>query len=141
LFADRLALLCGAGLSMAPPSSLPSAAALAYKAKQKYDATYGAERPPLPESIDDQTEYFFQRDELATVYLRTYVDRDAFAAQPNSGHFAAADLLLTGAITTAASTNVDMLIETAGNMLFGQVGAGVSRARVAALAPNISPLL
>jgi hypothetical protein len=141
LFADRLALLCGAGLSMAPPSSLPSAAALAHKAKLKYDATYGADRPPLPESIDDQAEYFFQRGELATVYLRTYIDHDAFAAEPNSGHFAAADLLLTGAITTAASTNVDMLIETAGNRLFGQVGAGVSRTRIAALAPNISPLL
>jgi len=52
LFADRLALLCGAGLSMAAPSSLPSAAALAWKAKQKYDATYGPDRDPLPELID-----------------------------------------------------------------------------------------
>jgi hypothetical protein len=32
LYAARLALLCGAGLSMAPPSSLPSAASLAVKA-------------------------------------------------------------------------------------------------------------
>lgn len=141
LFADRLALLCGAGLSMAPPSSLPSAAALAWKAKQKYDATYGADRGPLPESIDDQAEFFFQRGELTSVYLRTYVDRDAFAAEPNSGHLAAADLLLTGAITTAVSTNVDTLIETAGNMLFGQVGTGVSRARVAALPSDVAPLL
>lgn len=141
LFADRLALLCGAGLSMAMPSSLPSAATLAWKAKQKYDATYGAERDPLPASIDDQAEFFFNRGELTNVYLRTYVDHDAFAAEPNSGHFAAADLLLTGAITTAVSTNVDTLIETAGNMLFGHVGAGVARARVAALAPDISPLL
>jgi hypothetical protein len=141
LFADRLALLCGAGLSMAAPSSLPSAAALAWKAKQKYDATYGADRDPLPDSIDDQAEFFFQRGELASVYLRTYVDHDAFAAEPNSGHFAAADLLLTGAITTAVSTNVDTLIETAGNMLFGQVGAGVSRARVAALPGEVAPLL
>lgn len=141
LFADRLALLCGAGLSMAAPSSLPSAAALAYKAKQKYDATYGADRDPLPESIDDQAEFFFQRGELATVYLRTYIDHDAFAAEPNSGHFAAADLLLTGAIATAVSTNVDTMIETAGNMLFGHVGVGVSRTRVAALAPDVSPLL
>ncbi len=81
------------------------------------------------------------RGGLATVYLRTYIDQDAFAAEPNSGHFATADLLLTGAITTAVSTNVDTLIETAGNMLFGRVGAGVSRAHVAGLAPSISPLL
>lgn len=141
LLSDRLALLCGAGLSMAAPSSLPSAATLAWRAKQKYDATYGTDRAPLPESIDDQTEFFFQRGELATGYLRTYIDKDAFAAEPNSGHFATADLLLTGAVTTAVSTNVDTLIETAGNMLFGHVGVGVSRARVAALAPDVSPLL
>lgn len=141
LFAERLALLCGAGLSMAAPSSLPSAAALAWTAKRKYDATYGADRDPLPDSIDGQAEFFFQRGELATVYLRTYIDGNAFAAEPNSGHFSAADLLLTGAITMAVSTNVDTLIENAGNMLFGQVGAGVSRARVAGLAPDISPLL
>lgn len=141
LLADRLALLCGAGLSMAAPSSLPSAAALAWQAKQKYDATYGSDRDPLPELIDDQAEFFFQRGELATGYLRTYIDKDAFAAEPNSGHFATADLLLTGAFTTAVSTNVDTLIETAGNMLFGQVGTGVTRAQVAGLAPDVSPLL
>lgn len=104
LFADRLALLCGAGLSMAPPSSIPSAATLAGKAKQKYDSTYGTSRPALAESIDDQTEFFFQRGELADVYLRSYIDHDAFAAEPNDGHFAAADLLLTGGIGTAVST-------------------------------------
>lgn len=141
LFANRLALLCGAGLSMAAPSSLPSAAALAARAKEKYDATWGAGRPPLPISIDEQAQYFFERGELETVYLRSYVDRDSFAAQPNSGHFAAADLLLTGAITTAITTNVDTLIETAGNMLFGHVGAGVTRAQVAGLPPGKSPLL
>jgi hypothetical protein len=70
LFADRLALLCGAGLSMAAPSNLPSAALLARKAKVKYDATYGGSRPPLPDSIDEQAEFFFARGELATVYLR-----------------------------------------------------------------------
>jgi len=141
LFADRLALLCGAGLSMASPSSVPSAATLAWRAKQKYDANYGTTRPPLPESIDDQAEFFFQRGELADVYLRTYVDHDAFAGEPNDGHLAAADLLLTGGVGTAVSTNVDTLIETAGNLLFGHVGVGVSRDQVAALPPTKSPLL
>lgn len=141
LFADRLALLCGAGLSMAAPSSVPSAAALAWNAKQKYDATHGAARPPLANSIDDQAEFFFQRGELANVYLKSYIDHDAFAGVPNDGHFAAADLLLSGGIGTAISTNVDTLIEAAGNLLFGHVGAGVSRDKVAALPANRSPLL
>lgn len=141
LTAERLALLCGAGLSMAPPSSVPSAAWLAEKARLKYSAIHGNGRPSLPDSIDEQAEFFFRRGELGTVYLRTYIDHDTFAVEPNSGHFATADLLLTGAITTAVSTNVDTLIETAGNMLFGQIGSGVSRAQVSAFAPNISPLL
>ncbi|NSZ56563.1 hypothetical protein FY145_00570 [Agrobacterium tumefaciens] len=141
LFADRLALLCGAGLSMAAPSSVPSAATLAWKAKQKYDATHGASRLPLAESIDDQAEFFFQREELANVYLKSYIDHDAFAGVPNDGHFAVADLLLTGGIGTAVSTNVDTLIEAAGNLIFGHVGAGVSRDKVAALPANRSPLL
>ena len=118
---------------MASPSCLPSAAALAWRAKQKYDATYGGDRDPLPATIDAQAEFFFQRGELSTVYLHTYIDHDAFAAAPNSGHFAVADLLLIGAITTAASTNVDTLIENAGNMLFGQIGMGVSRTAKAPL--------
>src|ERR1700741_3497737 len=111
LLNDRLALLAGAGLSMAPPSSLPSAAALAAAAKHKYDAMYGAARAPLAEGVEDQAEFFFQRGELATVYFRTLVDQNAFAGQPNAGHFAVADLLLVRAIQTGVTTNVDTLIE------------------------------
>jgi hypothetical protein len=51
LHADRLALLCGAGLSMADPSNLPNAPQLASEAKRKHDAQYGATRPPLPAGI------------------------------------------------------------------------------------------
>ena len=141
ILADRLVFLCGAGLSMAPPSSIPNAATLAASAKIKYDATYGINRSPLPELIDAQAQFFFQRGELSTVYLRTYIDHDVFSAPPNAGHFAAADLLLIQGFKTAVSTNVDMLIETAGHMLNGQVGVGVSRAAVSRLPPEKSPLL
>jgi hypothetical protein len=141
LLNDRLALLAGAGLSMAPPSSLPSAAALAASAKHKYDATYGATRPPLAAFVEDQAQFFFQRGELATVYFRTLIDQNAFAGQPNSGHYATADLLLVRAIQTAVTTNVDTLIETAGQFLFGQIGVGIDGHGVAALPPDTSPLL
>lgn len=141
LLADRLTLLAGAGLSMASPSSLPSAAALAAKAKQNYDATYVPTRPPLAADIEKQAEFFFQRGELATVYLRTLIDKDAFAGQPNPGHYAAADLLLVRAIQTAVTTNVDTLVETAGQMLHGQIGAGIDAIGVAALLPDTAPLL
>jgi hypothetical protein len=141
LLNNRLALLCGAGLSMSAPSLLPSAAAIAAKAKAKYDETYGADRPPLPETIDEQAEFFFGRGELASVYLRSYIDPDAFSKPPNAGHFAIADLLLIGGIVTGVSTNVDTLVETAGNMLFGKVGAGVDRATLVQLPPGRSPFL
>lgn len=140
-YADRLALLCGAGLSMAPPSNLPSAAQLATEAKRKYDAQYGPTRRPLPPGIEDQAEYFFQRGELGTVYLRTLIDPHAFAGHPNGGHIAVADLLLVRAIQVGVSTNVDTLIETAGNMLFGRVGAAIDKNSVATLPPDTAPLL
>ncbi len=141
LLNDRLALLCGAGLSMAPPSSLPSAAVLAKAAKDKYDAKYGMTRDPLPEDVEDQAEYFFLRGDLPTVYLRSLIDLNAFAGPPNPGHYAVADLLLVRGIQAGVTTNVDVLIETAGQLLFGQVGVGIDGAHVAALPPDCAPLL
>ena len=141
LLNDRLALLAGAGLSMDPPSCLPSAATLAASAKQKYDATYGTVRPPLATDIEDQAEFFFQRGELGTVYFRTLIDHNAFAGRPNPGHYAVADLLLVRAIQTAVTTNVDTLVETAGQLLFGEISAGIDGHGVAALPPDTSPLL
>jgi hypothetical protein len=141
LHADRLAMLCGAGLSMAPPSNLPSAAHLAAEAKRKHDARYGPPHPPLPTGIEEQAEYFFQRRELGTVYLRTLIDTHTFAGHPNAGHAAVADLLLVRAFQVGVSTNVDTLIEIAGAMLFGRVGAAIDRNAAAALLPDTAPLL
>ena len=141
LIAERLALLCGAGLSMAQPSSIPSAAQLAASAKQQYDAQFGPEREPLPESINDQAQLFFARNELYTIYLRYLVDSHAFSSQPNLGHYAIADLLLVRGISTAVSTNVDLLIEISGNMLNGQIAVGITRDEVARMRPALSPLL
>ena len=38
LMSGRLAILAGAGLSMAPPNNLPSAARIATLAKERYDS-------------------------------------------------------------------------------------------------------
>lgn len=138
LLAERLVLLAGAGLSMAPPSSLPSAARIAQRAKQKYDGIHG---PGLPVGIEDQAEFFFQRGELASVYFRTLIDAHAFAAPPNEGHAAIADLMLVKGIKLAVTTNVDVLVETAGQMLFGQVEVGLDGMEVAGLPAGVSPLL
>ncbi|MFI4999880.1 MAG: SIR2 family protein, partial [Reyranellales bacterium] len=114
---------------------------IAAAAKQKYDATYGVARPPLAPGIEDQAEFFFQRNELATVYFGKLVDRNAFAGEPNVGHAAVADLLLVGGIQTGVTTNVDCLIETAAQLLHGQIGIGIDGASVAALGVDVAPLL
>jgi hypothetical protein len=141
LLAERLAIFAGAGLSMAPPSNLPSAWTLAQKAKQKYTAQYGGARPPLSDNIEEQAEYFFQRGELPTVYLATLIDRNAFASRPNEGHYAIADLMLSRALQTVVTTNVDTLVESAGVFLFGQVEVGIDGHAVAALPPTVIPML
>jgi hypothetical protein len=141
LLAERLAIFAGAGLSMAPPSNLPNAWTLAQKAKNKYGAQYGSARPPLSDDIEEQAEYFFQRGELPTVYLATLIDRNAFAGRPNQGHYAIADLMLSRALQTVVTTNVDTLIESAGVFLFGQIEVGVDGLGVAALPPSVTPML
>lgn len=141
IFASRLVLLCGAGLSMSSPSNLPSAAALAATAKRKYAARFGATRSPLADGIEEQAEFFFKSGDLGTLYLKAFIDADAFASPFNEGHSAVADLLLTGSACTAVSTNVDTLIESAGHALFGEIGCGIDRETVAGLPNDVSPLL
>jgi|GEM_PF-567937 len=137
---NRLVLLAGAGLSMAAPSNLPSAAKIAQDAKTEYDARYGGIRPPLPLAIEEQANQFFDAGELG-VYLKEYVDQDVFAAQPNAGHVAVADLLLSQGLQAAVTTNVDILIETAGQGLMGQVFTGIEGSAVAAPPGGAAPLL
>lgn len=136
----RLALICGAGLSMSPPSNIPSAQALANRAKAKYDATHGAEADPLPAGIEQQAAFFYQANRLADYYFRTLIGVNSFSAEPNAAHFAVADLLLTGAADIAISTNVDRLIETAGMSLEGHIENAIDRERAAAAAPG-TPIL
>ena len=137
---NRLVLLAGAGLSMAPPSNLPSAAKIAADAKVEYDARYGGLKPSLPPGIEAQAQLFFENGELG-VYLKEFVDQDVFAGRPNEGHAAVADLLLSHGLQAAVTTNVDVLIETAGQLLFGQVFTGIDGNAVAAPPGDAAPML
>ena len=139
--ADRLAVLCGAGLSMERPSNIPSAGTLAAKVGERYATDYGNDRVRLPTDLGAQAEYFFDRGELETVFLRRYIDFDSFAAPPNRGHYALADLTLTLNVQVVVTTNVDSLVESAGLNLYGTVAAGVETAALAALPPDRPPLL
>lgn len=137
---NRLVLIAGAGLSMAAPSNLPSAAKIAEDAKAEYDGRYAGLKPPLPVGIEEQAQLFFTNHELG-VYLTEFVDQDVFAGCPNQGHVAVADLLLSNGFRAAVTTNVDVLIETAGQSLLGQVFTGIDGTSVASPPGGAAPLL
>ncbi len=126
---------------MAEPSKLPSAWELAQSAKAKYTAQWGGTRPPLPDDIDKQADYFFARNELQTIYLSTLIDKHAFAARPNEGHDTIADLMLSKAVQAVVTTNVDELIEHAGHTIYGQIESAIDGISIAAFSPETVPLL
>ena len=126
---------------MAPPSRLPSANEIAKRAKDKYSDFWGSAKSALPDNIEEQATFFFKQNELSTVYLNTLIDRHAFAGPPNDGHAAIADLMISNAVQTVVTTNVDTLIENAGIGLFGQVEVGIDGYAVAGLPSNVTPML
>ena len=126
---------------MAAPSNIPSAWTVAQRAKAKYDEIFGASQPALSENIEEQADHFHAIDQLGSMYLSRLVDYNTFSAPPNPGHYAIADFLLTQSVKLALSTNVDALIENAGDKLFGAVVTATTRDAAAALYPDKAPLL
>lgn len=112
--ARRLVIFTGAGLSMPEPSFLPSARALAREAARRHNAKTGQ---ILEESVRDdieaQARLFHASKQLRTYFLPHLVDWTGFAGEPNAGHYAVADLLLSHALAINVTTNVDVLVEKA----------------------------
>lgn len=108
----RLVIVCGAGLSMAPPSSLPSARDVAIKCFEKYRlAADPCCDPALRDDLKALADYFFALGTLKTVFLDGLVPWGDFVRPPNPGHAAVADFLISGAAAGALSANFDNLIE------------------------------
>ena len=139
--AHRLVILCGAGLSMADPSGVPSAAVIAARVRDQHIATYGNAGEELPHLLEDQADYFFERGNLQNYFIPALIDRNIFAGPPNSGHQAIADFVLTQAAEAVISTNVDKLIESAGGWLFGEVEVALDGDQAIAQSHTVSPLL
>ena len=110
--AGRLLVVCGAGLSMAPPSSLPSAGAVAERCFDKYrlesapDCDLG-----LRNNLETLAEHFAGLNTLQSVFIEHLVPWPAFVRPPNTGHAAIADFLITRAAVAGISSNYDTLIE------------------------------
>ena len=108
----RLLVVCGAGLSMAPNSSLPSARTVAAQCFDKYRL----EADPncdiaLRENLEALAEHFAGLNTLQSVFIEHLVPWSAFVRPPNPGHAAIADFLITRAAAAGISSNYDTLIE------------------------------
>lgn len=110
--AGRLVVVCGAGLSMAPPSSLPSARRLAEMCFDHYRLTADPNCDlALRGDLEAFAEHFVGLNTLKPVFIDRLVPWIAFTRPYNAGHSAIADFLITRAFVAGLSTNYDTLIE------------------------------
>lgn len=110
--AGRLLVVCGAGLSMAPPSSLPSARSVAERCFDKYRLEADANCDlGLRDNLEALAEHFARLNTLQTVFIEHLVPWPAFVRPSNTGHAAIADFLITRAVVAGISSNFDTLIE------------------------------
>lgn len=110
--AGRLVILCGAGLSMAPPSRLPSARQVAEMCFDAYQARVDPHiDPALRHNLEALAEYFVELNTLKSQFIENLVPWKEFERPPNPGHAAIADFLITKAVVAGLSSNYDKLIE------------------------------
>lgn len=108
--ANHLVLLCGAGLSIPPPSNLMSALRVSQACYEKY-------RPiktlpaPMRDGIDKLAGHFHASKEFESVFIGSLVPWNALVGEPNPGHAAISDILISRAADAALSANFDSLIE------------------------------
>src|SRR6266576_2616557 len=85
----RLVVICGAGLSMAPPSSAPSARDVAVHASTKCREHTGAAVPNGSETdIEKLASFCYASPALWAGFRDQYIDWKRFKGDPNLGHFA-----------------------------------------------------
>ena len=107
---NDLVLLCGAGLSVSEPSKLKSAVGVANHCYDAYNLVDPIP-PHLRDDVDGLAGYFYALGLFEPLFLRKLVPWDDLTGQPNAGHAAVGDFLLTGAAAFALSANFDALIE------------------------------
>jgi hypothetical protein len=107
----RLVAFCGAGLSMAQPSSVPSAQILAGQVVRDYqDRALPALPADAKATLEALTEYLWGHD-LQQLFVNELVKWRPFRRSPNIGHRTIADLLTSEALQFCVTTNYDELVE------------------------------
>ena len=107
---DSLVFLCGAGLSVAAPSSLPSAVRVSQICYDKWQPNESLD-PTLRDDVDRLAGHFHARGDFKKLFIRL-VPWNELVGQPNSGHAAIADFLISRAAHAALSANFDPMIES-----------------------------
>jgi len=116
--ADNLVAFCGAGLSMASPSSVPSARTVAAETSEQYKLQTGVALPAnAPTDLEVLSSFALARGDLRKLILQKLIRWQPFIRNPNDGHFALADFLGAQIIEFGISTNFDTLIELAAENL------------------------
>lgn len=138
--AGRLVVLCGAGLSMAPPSNLPSARQIAEKCFDAYQLRVDPHiNPALRQNLEALAEHFAGLNTLKAQFIENLVPWSEFECRPNPGHAAIADFLITKAAVAGLSSNYDKLIERRawdyGADFLGSLDGDEATARAHAQAP------
>lgn len=107
----NLVFLCGAGLSMPAPSSLPSAAAVAEECFDRWSVIEPL-APELRQDIEKLADFFYQRGDFVSTFIDQVVPWNNLVGRPNLGHAAVADFLISRAVHGVLSSNFDPLIES-----------------------------
>jgi len=114
----RLVVICGAGLSMAAPSSAPSASDVAARASIKFRQNTGTDVSDGYETdIEKLACLCYASPPLWAGFRDQYIEWKRFKGDPNLGHFAVADFLGCAAADCAITTNLDISIEEAAERL------------------------
>ena len=110
--AGRLLVVCGAGLSMAAPSCLPSAQNVAERCFDKYQMESDPDCDTgLRSDLKALAEHFTGLGSLKSVFIECLVPWTDFVRPYNAGHAAVADFLIIHAAAAGISSNYDSLIE------------------------------
>jgi hypothetical protein len=141
MVAGRLVVVCGAGLSMAAPSQLPSAVGVSRLCFDRYQLMNPAIPIALRDDLEGLADYFLDLHMLHSHFIAHLVPWARMIGVPNSGHEAIADFLLTGTIDYVFTTNFDWLIERAGEELGAYLIASLTAGEANAHEAHHRPIL
>jgi hypothetical protein len=138
--ANRLVLLCGAGLSIPAPSKLMSAVAVS---RACYDKYRHIEVLPatMRDGIDELAGHFHGTGQFDSVFIGSLVPWDDLTGEPNVGHAAVSDLLISRAADSALSANFDCLIEQCANKYKVDLQGALEGHEALAFRSSSNPLL